>query len=79
MIEIRVAEEMKRRLHRRAVYSFFSLILTFGESDCSAGAAIAIFDEAYAASAALAMLVTWLVTEETALRLKERAAWHDDG
>lgn len=76
MIEIRVAEEMKLRLHRRAVYSLFSLILTFGEIAGSAGTAIAILNEAYGASAALSMLVTSLVTVDTALCIKERAAWH---
>ena len=76
MIEIRVAEEMKLRLHRRAIYSLFSLVLTFGEIAASAGAAIAIFAEAYDASAALSMLVTTFVAVDTALRIKERAAWH---
>lgn len=76
MIELRVAEEMTVRLHRRAVYSVFSLALTFGEIACSTGAAFAIFAEAYDASAALSMLVTSLVAVDTALRVKERAAWH---
>ena len=76
MIEVRVAEEMGLRLHRRAVYSLFALALTFGELVCSTGAAVAIYLGSFNASAVFSMLVTTFVTVDTALQVKERAAWH---
>lgn len=76
MIETRVAEEIALRLRRRAIYSMLSVVLTSMEIACSTASAIAIVVGSYDVSAAFSMAVTSLVAVDTALRIKERAAWH---
>ena len=76
MIDVRVADELEIRQHRRAIYALFSLILTLMEIGFSLGSALAIFMEKYDASAAFSMSVTAIVAVDTAIRVKERAAWH---